>query len=410
MLAYAFCIFNESSIHCINYQRDDEVSGSIAIFPQPNQSAHEHTQNNVIKICRIPFTTISGIYAHTLRNLLWSTSMLPVITECSRESRSEHPLFCDTLREVQNGYIFLNDEDDGFRIFWLDFSMPLQTQSEHNDWIVLDSSTPMQMIRPKRHDIVSIISDRSTETEWVHMHSGCAVKDSHSNEIGEIDSQHVDVVLESYLKISALLSDILERRRNLICSDFGIYHSPTLPDYFYNLISLEENRSVNLVVVFNNPEFGRMKIEKKKVPASYGVIVKLDLFDHSYTELKWLQHPSRNDTDFLRRWSNNLAKTIRMTEVHVGPYCIPASTGTCNVCVQTHELNIDDQDHDMDIELWKPFLDQLHKKRENNMQPKLVAMSSLYPECDIINNHAVTSGVPVRSISCRDYPLELSYN
>jgi hypothetical protein len=51
-----------------------------------------------------------------------------------------------------------------------------------------------------------------------------------------------------------------------------------------------------LFVVFDNLQFRQVKNEQKKVPAAYGVIIKLDLFDHSYTEMKWLhQHPSRSN-------------------------------------------------------------------------------------------------------------------
>jgi hypothetical protein len=263
------------------------------------------------------------------------------------------------------------------------------------------------------------VNDTSIEIEWVENYTGCAVRGNshHSQRSDHRDGDHeeVNVVLEGYLKISALLSDILDRRKKLIRrsthSDRNIddWHSVQLPNYFYNLISFESGRSAKLVIVFDNPQFIKIKKEevsrKREVPAAYGVIVKLDLFDHSYTELKWLQHPSCNGAEFLRRWSNSLASNDRMMEMYVGPYCVSSSKDF--FVIKTHEHEINDHD-DGNAEMWNPFV--VCKLRGNwIMPPKEVAMSSLYPGCDIINNNAVTSGRPIRFISCKDFPLHLSY-
>ena len=99
----------------------------------------------------------------------------------------------------------------------------------------------------------------------------------------------------------------------------------------------------------------------------------------------------------------------RMVEMNVGPYFAPSSKEILGI--KTHECDINDYD-DMNVELWKPFVNQDQERTGDKRKslPKLAAMSSLYPSCDIINNNAVTSGVPVHSISCRDFPLELSYS
>ena len=340
-------------------------------------------------------------------------------------SESEAPLLCHEFRETNCGYMFWNDGEDGFRIFW--------TAADH-DCVVSDSSCSRsrQKIQPKRNDIVTIVSDSSIEMEWAQTFTGCATRGGSSTTSSTRSEglgaavfafQELDVILEGYLKISALLSDILDRRRKLVCSIGGSSSSNAdhsnslhvqLPDYFYNLVSITEGRNATLVVVFDNPQFRQVKHkhEQKKVPAAYGVILKLDIFDHSYTEMKWLQHPSRNGAEFLRRWSNNLASIHRMAEMNVGPHCVPSSTSKETILgIKTHECDINDYD-DMNVELWKPFVNQDQERTggKRKSPPKLVAMSSLYPTCDIINNNAVTSGVPVHSISCRDFPLELSYS
>ena len=312
--------------------------------------------------------------------------------------------------------MFWNDGEDGFRIFW--------TAAEH-DCVVSDSSCSRsrQKIQPKRNDIVTIVLDSSIEMEWAQTFTGCATRGgSSSTSSTRSEGLGAAVILEGYLKIAALLSDILDRRRKLVCSigssGSNADHSNSLhvqlPDYFYNLVSITEGRSATLVVVFDNPQFRQVKHkhEQKKVPAAYGVILKLDIFDHSYTEMKWLQHPSRNGAEFLRRWSNNLASIHRMAEMNVGPHCVPSSTSKETILgIKTHECDINDYD-DMNVELWKPFVNQDQERTggKKKSPPKLVAMSSLYPTCDIINNNAVTSGVPVHSISCREFPLELSYS
>ena len=96
----------------------------------------------------------------------------------------------------------------------------------------------------------------------------------------------------------------------------------------------------------------------------------------------------------------------RMVEMNVGPYSVPSSKEILGI--KTHECEINDHD-DMNVELWKTFVNQERTGGKKKSPPTLMAMPSLYPSCNIINNNAVTSGVPVHSFSCRDFPLELSY-
>jgi hypothetical protein len=111
---------------------------------------------DVLKICRIPRISISGIHAHTQRNLLWYTPMLPTTAgisqaqavamskassdKCKRAfgvSSSETPLLSNVFQMTNSGYVLLNDEDDGFRILWIS----LETSEQHNLITIDDSSS-----------------------------------------------------------------------------------------------------------------------------------------------------------------------------------------------------------------------------------------------------------------------------
>ena len=343
---------------------------------------------------RLPMISIAGIHAHTLRNLLWKTSILP---SKPVEENSEAPRICETLKLTQTGYIVLNDEEDGFRIFWIDFISPSGT----DDVIVLDSShSPRQQVQPKRRDIVTVIHDSSIEPRRTQIMTGCSSQEPHQDSVDELN-----IVFEGYLKVDALLSDIIRRRKKMIYANDS--ELCILPDYYYNLVSITNGRSANLVVVFNNPRFvesGTVE-RQKKVPAAYGICVTLDLFDHSYTETQWLQHPTCNGAVCLRQWSNKLAVTKRMAEMRVGPYSVSTSKEIFGI--KTHEMDINDED-DTNVDIWEAFVNQEGSKRVE--PPKAVAMSSLYPFCDVVNNDAVISAIPVHRISCRNFPLELYYS
>lgn len=374
------------------------MSGTVIIFPLPRGLGN--TIPDIIKSYRLPNSIINGMCSHTLRNLLWKTRLLPIK---STTSENVGTLICNTVVECSNGYIFLNDEEDGFRILWLSTA-----GIESDDHILLDPLQPCrQKIVPKRKDIIDLVdcSAEAIYTDSMDGYSYMSMDPSCQDE--DVDEQLI-IVSEGYLRIDALLSDILRRKKKMIYGSNESRISHLVPDYYYNLISIDGNRSAKLGIAFKNPSFGRSSspqaspFKRQKIPASFAVLLTFDVIDQSYTETKWFQ---RSDSNHLQHWINQLATHSQMSSVHAGPYCISAcnENSITKRTLHTHERNEDDDDNNH-FQKWKRFVNQA-----NSRSPKDVAMSSLYPFCDVFTNEAVTNCSPVTSISCRDFPLELAY-
>jgi len=342
-------------------------------------------------------------------------------------------LVCQSYVRSNYGYIVFNDEDDGFRIFWIDLS---PTAAAPVDEVVSVSSSDLrQRIRPKRSDIV-VATDETLVNQVLSDSLSGETRGVHNS--GDDGGQQLHIAFEAYLRVDALLCDILERRKNLFSTsgnsprdaDRGsVGIEDRLPPFFYNLVSTSgDGRTITLVIAFSHPCFvnsvengcqstGRSyaAAETKCTAAAIALFVDLDLFDQSYSESGWVQHASRHDPDFLQQWSNTLAMNRRMIEMRVGAFCVGdaiiSRSAKClhSFGVNTHESNCkqDDSD-DTNVDLWRPYV--LKKLKGQNVQaPKKVAMSSLYPFCDVISNKAVTSYQPVPELSCRDFPLRLCY-
>lgn len=406
-------------------QRNDDVLGTCVIFPLPSPSTQR-----VAKSIRCSNVRIGGWSSHTWRNLLWPTRTIPLksrsMSHNGKEATDSCSLVCQSYVRSNYGYIVFNDEDDGFRIFWVDLS---PTSADIEEVVSISSSELHQRIRPKRRDII-VAPDESLVTQ--------VISDSLSGETGGVHNsgddsgQQVHIAFEAYLHVDALLCDILKRRKNLFSTSGNSSRDDDrgsvgigdfrLPPFFYNLVSIsDDGRTVTLVIAFSHPCFVNSvendyaAAETKRTAAAIALFVDLDLFDQSYSESGWVQHESRHDPDFLEQWSNTLAMNRRMIEMRVGAFCVGdaiiSRSAKClhSFGVNTHESNCkqDDSD-DTDVDLWRPYV--LNKLKGKNMQaPKKVAMSSLYPFCDVISNKAVTSYQPVPEITCRDFPIRLCY-
>ena len=225
----------------------------------------------------------------------------------------------------------------------------------------------------------------------------------------------LNVEFEAYLSVDALLSDIICRRRQSSLFKKSPYHNEKvffMPEHFYNLISTSpDTLKVILVVTFSNKE--KMIHSSKKVPSALGVVVEVNLFDQTYNEIQWVQHPSCSDASSMRRWSDSLALNWRMRQCRVGIFCLDTheiGQRLVNWCCKTHEHNVDeDLSDDRNVEIWGSYVKRRNSSKENAAPPKDISMSSLYPYCDLITNRAVFTAIPVRKIPSRRSPIELTY-
>jgi len=391
--------------------RDEDILGTIVIFEMPKAATNGRTPK-LAKSFRCSNVRVGGWSSFTMRNALWPTTLIPTAT-IRNDANSQ--FLCTTFRRALSAYMLFNDEDDGFRITWATVVDSLD-QNEGASFDV-ESSNPFfhpNTIRPSRYDIV--VRSSSEDNTWEECLSNPETGYSHTDcnicHADQYCSEGLNIGYEAYLHIDALLSDIISRRRSslFLKSPYQKECVFFMPEFFYNLIGvLPESLKVVLVIVFSNKEM--MMHSNKKVPSALGVILEVNLFDQSYDELKWVQHPSCNESSSMKEWCNSLALNWRMRECNVGIFCLESCKLENWVC-GTHECNVDeDLNDDFNVDFWSDYVERRNssKKKSLVVAPKDVSMSSLYPYCDVVTNQAVHNAVPVKRMASRNSPIELIY-
>ena len=400
--------------------------GTVVIFETPRDDA---AITKSFHCCNV---RIGGWKSFTMRNALWPAMYVPMKKPSSKESNcSLSSLLFDT--NVSSAYMLFNDEDDGFRITWI---QSFKEEASDCTSAVKCIPLPLHKIQAVRNDIVTVTDEHETweaclsdpRTGLIHQSDNDAADSLHHTTTKECPSHQLNIDFEVYLHIDALLIDILTRRQQSSSMfQMSPYQSDMvrfIPNFYYNLISVSgDGLDVILVIVFSNKEKMIMQSSsqtnassKKKLPAALGVVIKFSLFNQSYDELRWVQHPSCDDDSSMKQWCNSLALNWRMKECGVGVFCLEQSTLKNDTWkCETHERNVDeDLEDDYNCDLWSEYVihkeeAKLSKNRQAVAPPKDISMSSLYPHCDVITNRAVYDAIPVKKISSRKSPTELIY-
>ena len=109
--------------------------------------------------------------------------------------------------------------------------------------LMSESTASSTAIKAARSDIICKPDYAVWETVWSDRFTGCIYFPKSGD--AESEEEQIHVECEAYFSIEALLSDIMARREKMfaLCS--------SLPDYFYNLISVsDDGRVITLVLVF----------------------------------------------------------------------------------------------------------------------------------------------------------------
>eukprot|EP00934_Nitzschia_sp_Nitz4_P001197 Nitzschia sp. Nitz4//scaffold55_size114948//99938//101840//NITZ4_003924-RA/size114948-snap-gene-0.193-mRNA-1//-1//CDS//3329554599//1197//frame0 len=348
-----------------NAWREDGKVGSLVLFSvSKRQSAYS-------TIWQCTNVRVGTKWALTMRNRLWLVEGVPTVTSQQRriESLFQRP-----------GYLFINDEEDGFRLTWV----------LNKDWYQEGDPTlsiPSHSAIPYAKHASGILSVEST---WERL-------DVHPTSAERLFVEHqppkgMAVSCEAFLHLEVLLLSLLSRRKGLASSDS--------PEYMYNLVSvLQQGRVAEIVIAFLRGN-GR---------GALGVFLHVDMWTGSYAELDWVRKADLPEEELdLRRWCNTLSLNRRMKCMHFGPFAASSVSNMdwTRLC-QEREIDLDFAD-DTDPSVWKEYVKgggQLSKR-----PPKVTTLASLYPHCDYVSNKAIVNCAPVKWIRSRDSPVDLVYN
>ena len=357
-----------------SFVKDDEELGNLVLFAFPS------TLSQTATIPMIPTMTCSNVRIggkddFTMRNRLWKTSCIPVHSLHENRHIATHI-------SNQSSYLFLHDEDDGFRLSWI-----ADKRVSLGDLKSISDSTLNN--HPTRDDIITRVLDSSWEQS------------------SSLNSPYIQVVMEAFFHADALVDEIRSKRREVFH-----YNDIKCPDFHYRLISVSPcGREIKIVLVFSN-HVRQLQVVKKArpFPTSVGVFVQIDLFTQAYREIEWGQCGYQLDSTSLRGWASLLALNRRMQDQRLGPF----SLAKCPKWVECNDwspflIEENSEGEPASHVTWSQYLTDMKSTKIKVMTPPKIPYSMLYPDADVFSNDAVRMGRPVSTLKCRSGVTELIY-
>jgi hypothetical protein len=367
--------------------------GSVVMFSLPRRESSSiagemDLTKGSTRVFKCTNVQISSNAGSSLRDLLWRVNVIPSNMGGPREENGT----VSTAYFNAPGYLFLNDEGDGFRLTWSTEECFLVTDES----ALTAASTTCPLGDGAVFSHVDIITQEKTWEEMIcDVLSGERVNQVNGpNDVDSKDLQRRDlgVAYEAFLHVDVLLAEIIAHRKGI---------SEHHPEFVYNLISVHcGGRVADLIIAFF----------RKKKSCYLGVFAKVDLFTGRYQELDWVQSVEMDDASSLQLWCNRLALNRRMKQVRAGPYAVDAKRAMdwTRLAREVYTFDNDEED-DYDEEYWTDFVCGTGGETTKRTPPKLITQSSLYPSCDVITNRALISCQPVLSMRAKDSPIHLVY-
>lgn len=316
------------------------------------------------------------------RNLLWQVEGVPVVVDGGVDTGND----ADSVRVHRlPATLFLNDEEDGFRLTWA---------SEHSLGTMGDeylSSEDVRGFSPLVTHVNPSYRIISFEKTWERFDSdrlnGERILPAVNEPVG------VSVLSEAYLHIEVLLLDVISKRKGMA------EQRPS--EFFYNLVSVTNaGRVAELIVTFI----------RTTRPGSLGFFVQVDLYTGQYQEQNWVKNIHSQHPSTLRQWCNALALNQRMKTLRIGPCAVKLDhmVDWSRLCTEMEQGFDADEADDFTPAFWEDYVEDEGPIATRKV-PKLVSYSTLYPDCDLITNKAITDYNPARSLQGKDSPVQLVY-
>jgi hypothetical protein len=297
---------------------------------------------------------------------LWKIERAPVFLK-------DQPRWLCSNFIVETMHILVHDQDDGFLLNWIDIEGQSYRKNIFSEIeLTTEDYYSEKSVIPKQ-DFMTVDT-----TSW------------QSN-----DSAHMILLSSANLSMEILLQDIRSRRPHVFS-----FHDNGVPIYAYHLIRVDTSgRFLICVLSFSNDD-NSLSSRSSRAPASVAVILKVEIFHHSYMELEWAQKRSPQTECQLDYWCQQLAIAFRRKELQIES---PKKT------IKSASYN---QTSTSSSKEWKFEFEGKVKLLNNNMESQksnLPDMTELYPPFSTLSNIAVRRGLPVHSLTCRSGKTELVY-
>jgi len=388
-------------------EEEDESTTENLESAGPSEEIISNTNQIYYRCQNVQVVSNAGM---TTRNLLWNVDSIPTQVSQSVSYDTASAPFASYVEAP--GYLFLNDEADGFRLTWIATSnrwyldkakchsikeeevgvTPNSDASTVPVPSAADGEREGRSERNGRTDIVTIES--SWEDNSVTSVSGQPIYRSSYCPTATHDTPKfcASIVSEAYLHIDRVLALVLQSRKGMLRPP-GQRHRPILPEFCYNLISTKNNgRTAQLLIAFLRPKGGY----------ALGIFVDVDLFSGTYREKNWVQDRLVRDAASMHFWCTKLTLNSRMKEVRAGPYALSARENNykdwTRLCREVGNIN-PDCDDDFDPKFWD----------RQQATSRVISVASLYPCCDVVTNQALIDCCPVPSIRAKHSPIQLVY-
>jgi len=372
--------FGVAMVQPQNNWGDEDPIGTIILFSTPKGCQGHNEDNDISRVTTWQCTNVkmwAGSH-FSYRNLLWQVDGVPIATDQERERTTN-----DTPRIYKvPATLFLNDEEDGFRLTWF---------SEYNLSSLKDGDFPISSpvltaaVLPSS-PIVSF------EASWERFDSD-RLDGSRILPIGK-EPVGICVLSEAYLHVELVLRDVLSKREKME------KEMPT--EFFYNLVSVTNGgRVAELIIVFI----------RTTRPGSLGLFVEVDLYTGQYQEENWVKSIHIRHPSALRLWGNTLALNRRMKSLRVGPYALDRDhmMDWSRLCSEMDRGFDPDENDDFVPTFWDGYVDG-QGTMASRKPPKMISYSTLYPDCDFITNKSVADFKPVVSLQGKYSSTDLVYS
>jgi len=300
-------------------------------------------------------------------NMLWQIGYYPI----SKTSSEGNSRLCDSVMEGPS-FLFLIDEEDGYRLTWITDTgwkeQQLKNRCVQQLWNKNENETEKKRkgtVVRSTSDTHIVVSVTRTDAGWERFKNSPGRFEVLNDEGKEgspkntRQNDQLDISFTAFFSATALLHSILTRRPSLVQPRFDS-SCAKIPNYAYHLIGLSQGgRSADILIVFSVGPIGKGCI---------GIYLEVCLLTSDYREKEFIRHAT---------------------------YDTPPST-CANLALERRLLSCRTSEHGCGSTAIK-----------HDCISKMLPI--LYPDCETIDNVAVRRQRPVWSMKARDAPVEIVY-